>query len=222
MPRLLDLFCGAGGAAMGYARAGFDVVGVDLEPQPRYPFTHHVWDALEWAEKFGDQFDAIHASPPCQRYCTLTPKNAREAHPDLVEATRALLKKLGKHYVIENVNGAPLARGSFKLCGSSFGLDVRRHRFFETNWLCLGAPPCHHSRQLPRFKSADKRAKTLARVVCVVGGGHFSGDTLKVRSDAMGIDWMQGKELTQAIPPAYTEWIGKRLLRVTSPSPSPA
>jgi len=199
---------------MGYSRAGFDVVGVDLKQQRRYPFKFHQCDALEFLREHGYRFDAIHASPPCQRYCTLTPKNARESHPDLVAATRALLKRLGKPYVIENVEGAPLNKAATRLCGSMFGLRLRRHRRFETSFAVIG-PPCAHHKELATVGvwghpggSSNRSGKTLA--------------SLDDWKEAMGIEWMTAAQLSQAIPPAYTEWIGKRLLRVTSPPPSPA
>ena len=134
-PRLLDLFSGAGGAAMGYHEAGFDVVGVDIDPQPRYPFEFHQADALTFPL---DGYDAIHASPPCQAYTQL----GKGEHPRLIEPIRVRLQSAGVPYVIENVVGAPL-RNPVKLCGSTFGLHVKRHRLFETNVPML-VPPCYH------------------------------------------------------------------------------
>ena len=220
-PRLLDLFCGAGGAAMGYHRAGFDVVGVDIAPQPRYPFEFHQADALMalgqmqinmTPKLWGVAFDAIHASPPCQRYSPLAKLHKDIEYPDLIAPTRTLLEQTALPWVIENVPGAPL-RHPFKLCGSSFGLDVRRHRLFETNWPIGLLPPCAHHLHTPRFQNTGKRRRAvLSSVVGVYGGSHFKGDNLKYRSDAMGIDWMQMDELSEAIPPAYTEFIGEQLL----------
>jgi C-5 cytosine-specific DNA methylase len=142
-PRLLDLFCGAGGAAMGYARAGFEVVGVDIAPQPRYPFEFHLEDALEFLplRRIWGDFDAIHASPPCQRW-TRAQNAAQNAdgHPDLITPLRPLLEATGLPYVIENVVGAPL-RDPVKVCGLSLGLGVKRHRLFESN-VSLFVPPC--------------------------------------------------------------------------------
>ena len=138
-PRLLDLFCGAGGAAMGYHRAGFDVVGVDINPQPHYPFAFHQADALEYPLA---GFDAIHASPPCQRFSTMTQRWARSSsRPGPDEPTRSRLRESMLPYVIENVAGAPLV-GPIRLCGSSFGLPVRRHRLFEMSSPPLLVPPC--------------------------------------------------------------------------------
>src|SRR5574337_283544 len=131
-PRLLDLFCGAGGAAMGYSRAGFEVTGVDLNPQPHYPFPFIQADALDYVASHGWQYDAIHASPPCQHFSQVTPDKAK--HPDLIPITRYWLRTLGKPYIIENVGGARKALDNpFMLCGAQFGLKVYRHRFFESN-----------------------------------------------------------------------------------------
>lgn len=215
-PLLLDLFCGAGGCAMGYSRAGFDIVGVDIKPRPRYPFEFIQADALEYlAREIKEStrwYDAIHASPPCQAYSTCTPISRRTAyveHADLVGPTRELLDASGKLFVIENVRTAPMTR-AIMLCGSMFGLDVRRHRLFESN-LVLLAPSCNHSAQRPRFRSLDSRRGQLAAVVGVHGSLNYSGER-QIREKAMGIDWMTVKELSQAIPPAYTEYIGKQLI----------
>lgn len=205
-PRLLDLFCGAGGAAMGYHRAGFDVVGVDIEPQPRYPFEFVQGEALEYCTVYGKEFDAIHASPPCQRYSTMTKRwNKQMSHQDLVSATRSVIEETRKIYIIENVVGAPLAN-PITLCGSMFGIAVRRHRLFESN-VFLMSLKCRH--------------ETQGSIIGVYGhaGGSSRRDGLKFSGtdawrDAMGIDWMTGKELAQAIPPAYTEWIGKQLIEI--------
>lgn len=211
-PRLLDLFCGAGGAAMGYHRAGFDVVGVDIAPQPRYPFEFIRYDALdawEWASAWG--FSAVHASPPCQARSTQTADRSR--HLWLVPAARELLEATGLPYVIENVEGARAElHDPVRLCGSSFGLDLRRHRYFETNWP-LVAPPCNHAWQTPRFRSLDMsmvRAGRLASVVGVHGHINYPGEA-DLRQAAMGIDWMTNAELAEAIPPAYTAFIGRQL-----------
>jgi len=216
-PRLLDLFSGAGGAGMGYHRAGFDVFGVDVEPQPRYPFEFHRRDALEALTEtdFLASFDAIHASPVCKGYSTVGGTARRHhgaEHPDQVPIVRARLAALGKPYVIENVIGAPLHQ-PVQLCGSSFGLDLRRHRLFETNF-GLNVPPCDHYWQKPRFRSLDSRKVLrgeLASVVGVHGNTQYAGE-FELRCKAMGIDWMTNAELTQAIPPAYTEYIGLQLL----------
>lgn len=222
-PRLLDLFCGAGGAATGYTRAGFDVVGVDINPQPRYPFEFVQADAMTFPL---DGFDAIHASPPCQAHSTVG-KQARWRdkdleHADHIEAIRDLLIGSGLPYVIENVMGAPL-RNPVMLCGSSFGLDVRRHRLFESN-VPIMSLPCAHHWQTPRFRSLDKRRHKPRSTIAVHGGsqlqsvvgvyGHlnYAGEQ-ELRKAAMQIDWMSPYELTQAIPPTFTEHIGEYLMR---------
>jgi DNA (cytosine-5)-methyltransferase 1 len=206
--RLLDLFCGAGGAAMGYHRAGFEVVGVDINPQPRYPFKFYQGDALTVDVR---GFDVIHASPPCQRYSDLAHRNGNgDDWPDLVDATRQWLP-VNVPYVIENVEGAPL-RGPVTLCGTMFpGLRVLRHRLFESN-MPLTVPP--HGRH-PLVFTHDKRKAHYGQLdqdtsfVQVTGGGNCSVANAR---DAMGIDWMTKNELNEAIPPAYTEWIGQQLM----------
>lgn len=200
--RLLDLFCGAGGASMGYHRAGFEVVGVDINPQPNYPFEFHQADALEFPL---NGFDVVHASPPCQAHCSLS---CNLGHNDLIPATRKRLS--GKIFVIENVERAPLIN-PIKLCGSSFGLLVQRHRLFESS-IKLEQKRCDHSWWSPIFFQNDYgRKDTKSNVVAVYGSSRFKNDYL-LRCAAMGISWMNIKELSQAIPPAYTEWIGKQLI----------
>lgn len=201
--RLLDLFCGAGGAAMGYHRAGFDeIVGVDIKPQKHYPFTFVLGDALEYCRLHGAEFDAIHASPPCQCYSvTQNIWHNQAKHPDLVVPTREALIATGRPYVIENVPGAPLVN-PIVLCGAMFGLHVYRHRLFESNTLLL-APS--HVRHVARA-SYGRRPKADEFYTIT---GHFA-DVVGARM-AMGIDWMTRDELSQAIPPAYTEHIGKQL-----------
>lgn len=211
-PRLLDVFCGAGGATRGYQMAGFHVTGVDLSPQPRYVGDEFIQaDALEFLAtvKFGD-YAVIHASPPCQPYCDLRDMwNAKE-HSDLVGPIRARLLEIGTPYVIENVEGAPLLN-ALRLCGTSFrlrtslGAELRRHRLFEISPYLLLSPMCSHAR---------------GGAVIGVYGGHGRDRRRKAntqdfptwaRREAMGIDWMTGTELSQAIPPAYTHWIGTQL-----------
>ena len=217
-PRLLDLFCGAGGASAGYLSAGFNVTGVDNSPIKNHPVGNTEFvqaDALQYVAQHGHLFDAIHASPPCQQYSTVSgqARKAGKEYVDLVAETRLLLIGTGKPYVIENVVGAPLI-DPVRLCGSSFGLDLRRHRLFETNW-SLTAPPCDHSWQTPRFRSLSAKAHKagrLATVVGVHGNCNYAGEGA-VRSRAMQIDWMNQKELAQAIPPAYTAHIGAELFK---------
>jgi DNA (cytosine-5)-methyltransferase 1 len=233
-PRLLDLFCGAGGAAMGYHRAGFEVVGVDINPQPHYPFEFHQADALEFP--LGG-FDAIHASPPCQAYTLMRHmgKRAGEDAPDLVAATRRRLESSDTPWVMENVVGSPLDNPVI-LCGSAFGLGVRRHRLFESSHLIFRAPCNHNPNAWPVAVWGDGRpsrqeARREHRGPIAVYGDHPEDSaihradndgpgltrraaTLQVARDAMDIDWMEWREITQAIPPAYTEWIGRQLMAV--------
>jgi len=217
-PRLLDLFCGAGGAAMGYHRAGFEVVGVDIAPQPHYPFEFIQLDALALLDTYladgeGIPFDAIHASPPCQDHTALKTKHDGHGNGWMLDATIDRLRPLTIPWIVENVPGPTVTmRGWwFVLCGSSFGLDVRRHRRFRSN--CLLMPPaCRHDLQPPRFRSLDKRrGDKLASVVGVHGHVNYAGEA-EIRNAAMGVDWMTQPELAQAIPPAYTEWIGRELI----------
>lgn len=203
--RLLDLFCGAGGAAMGYRQAGFDeIVGVDIAPQPNYPFVFVQADAMEYPL---DKFDFIHASPPCQAYSVAKAIHGNgDSKPDLVDAVRERLT--GRRFVIENVPGAPLMRGSTMLCGQMFGLALYRHRLFESSEALFGVP------QHPKHTGETLSAKSYssfergANVICVAGNNFKREDG----AIAMGIDWMTRPELAQAVPPAYTHWIGKQVL----------
>lgn len=199
---------------MGYHRAGFEVVGVDINPQPNYPFEFYQGDALELAvhmvNEWSPGFDAIHASPPCQAYSRLNRVNRRQ-YPDLVGPVRDLLNAIGLPYVIENVPEAPLG-SPIILCGSMFELDVRRHRGFEANWpLAPHHWPCRHRIWDRRFRSLDKRQKVMAQAVGVHGHLNYSGER-EIREQAMGIDWMSTDELCEAIPPAYCEFLGAQLL----------
>jgi DNA (cytosine-5)-methyltransferase 1 len=207
-PKLLDLFCCAGGAAMGYHRAGFDVVGVDHTPQPRYPFPFHRADALDYLAEHGHKFDAIHASPPCQRYSVVTRATGnRDDHPDLVAPVRELLTAFRKPWAIENVPGAPL-QNPIVLCGTMFpGLRVYRHRLFESN-VKIEAPA--HPKHVIRSTGTQRGRKAHYEA-----GGFITitGDVGVYCGGAMEIDWMNGNELSQAIPPAYTEFVGKFLLQ---------
>lgn len=210
---LLDLFCGAGGAAMGYARAGFEVVGVDIRPQPHYPFEFIQADALEFCVEHGHEFDVIHASPPCQAYSRLEHVvrarlgDAAPPRVDLIAATRQTLRATGRPYVIENVPGAPLVE-PFMLCGLMFGLRVVRHRLFESNVFVMTPPhPPHHG----VFTNASRGVSGFrhgATHICITGNNFVVADACA----AMDIDWMTARELAQAIPPAYTEYVGRFML----------
>jgi DNA (cytosine-5)-methyltransferase 1 len=225
-PKLLDLFCGAGGCAVGYHRAGFDVVGVDNRPQPRYPFEFVQADALEYLAAHGREFDAIHASPPCQAYTIgrhIHQSGGR--HPDLIAPCRELLAAAGKPWVMENVMLAPLVRPSV-LCGLMFGLGVIRHRAFECSFLLMTPPHRKHPKHLTTGTRTAKRggkgngySTGAAGLVCVAGHNFVR----EAGARAMGIDWMTRAELTQAIPPAYTEFVGRQLMAVVGgPAPPPA
>lgn len=207
-PRLLDLFSCAGGAAMGYHRAGFDVVGIDINPQPHYPFEHVQADALYYLKEHGHKFDAIHASPPCQRWSTATADHGR--HPDLITPLRPILDELEKPYVIENVPAAPL-RDTTVLCGSMFSLRVRRHRHFETSFP-LAAPACDHSTQgAPVGVYGDHwDSREFLRPDGTRRGA--KARSLAEGQVAMGIDWMPWRHLKEAIPPAYSHHIGTQLI----------
>jgi DNA (cytosine-5)-methyltransferase 1 len=203
--KILDLFCGAGGAAKGYADMGHEVLGVDINPQPNFPYRFIQADAVEILEGIGPgEFDLIHASPPCQRYSTMTKRWGREGeHPDLVDPVRDHLLRIGGLWVIENVAGAPL-RSPVTLCGSMFGLGdsegrgLRRHRLFEASFPIPVPGPCVHRGQ----------------AVGVYGnpGGSSKRDGIRFASfanwqEAMEIDWMTVREIGESIPPAYTRWI---------------
>lgn len=188
-PRLLDLFCCAGGAGMGYHLAGFDVVGVDSAPQPHYPFEFHQADAMTYPL---EGFDAIHASPPCQHRSVVTPADRRPQHPNLLTPTLARFRaEATVPWVVENVPGVVPFGHDLELCGSMFGLPIRRHRWFVTTPPIVHLlPPCQHRRTDLAFSHKGERAY----------------------ADAMGCHWMSKVEARQAIPPAYTEWIGRQIL----------
>jgi len=207
-PRLLDLFCGAGGAARGYQLAGFHVTGIDHRPQPRYVGDKFVLgDALEYLAQHGAEFDAIHASPPCQAYSSMVSLYPDRHYPRLIPPLRAVLDELGKPYVIENVERAkPEMPNALTLCGTMFGLRVRRHRLFQCS-PPIYFPPASCRHWLKTAKQG-RRPDPEKEFICITG--RFSGQDYARR--AMQIHWMRRTELTQAIPPAYTEWIGLQLL----------
>jgi hypothetical protein len=217
-PRILDLFCCAGGAGTGYHRAGFDVVGVDLDPQPNYPFPFVQGDALDilrWlldGETIGpfglDDFDAIHASPPCQGYTALAAVHGN-AWPKLIDPVRELLDQAGLPYVIENVQGSPLRR-DLTLCGEMFGLGVIRHRYFELGGWAMPKPT--HIPHRGRVRGWRHGEYFDGPYVAVYGDGGGKGTVAEWQA-AMGIDWTDDRhEIAEAIPPAYTAHIGAALV----------
>ena len=278
--RLLDLYCGAGGAAMGYHRAGFDeIIGVDIAPQPRYPFTFVQADALEYVAEHGHDYDAIHASPPCQGYSIMhnLPWLRGREYARLIKPTRDLMIQVGKPWVLENVMGAKWGCKNLEnisrligyditdhgmkanwLCGAMFGKPFYRHRLFESNWFWLASGHPKHQGVikpgrmlgdranqvsiLPIGKSPIQRydgsTRTKQREGLNIRPGYehvpFSYPTLanwqngvqsngvgidhakgwRLVAEAMGIDWMKRDELTQAVPPAFTEFIGRQMLLV--------
>lgn len=195
--RVLDLCSGAGGLSWGYWLAGFDVVGVDKYPMPNYPFTFHQADALDYLANITasgeiEKYALVHASWPCPRYANVTQwRGNPDDHPDLLPSGREALQATGVPWVMENVPEAPL-RPDYLLCGSQFGINVRRHRSFETSWHGGGEllPPCWHHKGLLPFMHKGERAY----------------------ADAMGCTWMNKTEARQAVPPAYSEWIGRQFL----------
>lgn len=218
-PILLDLFCGAGGASMGYYRAGFHVVGVDIVRQPNYPFDFATGDALDYLERClnrgltinGHRVAAIHLSPPCQRWSTAT--RDPERHPDLITDGRILALDSQLPFIIENVPAAPL-RSPVKLCGSHFGMSVRRHRMFESNVRLTSPGACDHKSQgtpVGVYGDHPDRKQHLRPDGTARG---TKATSLEEAQWAMGIDWMSWKELAESIPPAYTEYLGRQLMGV--------
>jgi hypothetical protein len=207
--RILDLFCGAGGAAVGYHRAGFEVVGVDIVHQPNYPFEFHQGDARDYVAEHWREFDAIHASPPCQSSSALTKgTNKGKEYPDFIPETRRLLRATGLPTVIENVAGAAI-RKDIRLCGEMFDLGVLRHRFFE----CDRWTPVHMEHRKHRGRVAGYRHGEWFQgpYFAVYGEGGGKG-TVAQWQTAMGIDWTDVRlEIAEAIPPAYTEFLGQQL-----------
>lgn len=206
--KLLDLYCGAGGAGMGYHLAGFDVVGVDINPQPRYPFRFIRADALEYLREHGHEYDAIHASPPCQRYSiTAAATGRRDQHPDLIPPTRWTLQSVGRPYIIENVVGAPL-KDPIRLCGLQFGLRVLMHRLFETSFPV--PEPLH-----PRHPANPRKGQILHKGTTddlPFLPKQWTTSDIELAA-AAGITWMHKNEARQAIPPAYTAYIAPYIPR---------
>ena len=206
--KLLDLFCGVGGASAGYAEAGFEVHGVDLKHGKRYPFTYVRADVLDVLkdQDYMQQFDVIHASPPCQTH-SIT-KHLRNAQGkstskiDLIPETRAALIASGKPYIIENVPGSPLI-DPIQLCGSSFGLKVRRHRLFESNMPLVGSV-CDHKLQ-------GRPVGVYGSLNDQIPGGGKTASTISEARQAMGMEWAIWTELVEAIPPAFTKYLGDQI-----------
>jgi DNA (cytosine-5)-methyltransferase 1 len=229
LPVLLDLFCGAGGAGKGYADAGFEVVGIDLLPQPRYPLEFHQGNALLVAQalakhgylvltgrRLKTEFDAIHASPPCQAYSTATKRNGTaHLHPDLIGPVRELLMATGLPYVIENVVGAPLVDPEL-ICGTERGLRaggyrLRRHRLFETNWNFVSGGCGCDTPPIAPILDVSGGGPTKAPRRDNGGGRPYKGTADHVRQ-IMRMPWATKAECNEAIPPAYTEYVGRQLL----------
>lgn len=200
--RLLDLFCGAGGAAYGYHLAGFDeIIGVDIRPMPRYPFEFVQADAMNYPL---EGFDAIHASPPCQRYSSMAScrPGLADEYPDYIGLLRPRLEASGVPWTIENVPGSPL-RDPLVLCGRTFGLRLYRHRHFETSFPVND--PGHREHDIPASKAGHWRPGTIISVA-----GHVA--PIAEAKRAMGINWMRREELAEAVPPLYTDWVGRAML----------
>jgi DNA (cytosine-5)-methyltransferase 1 len=250
--KLLDLCCRGGGCSRGYADAGFEVVGVDIEPQKSYQFEFHQADAFEFAPKHWKEFDAIHASPHCQGYrnrgAHMKRKDGTE-RPKQIDQFREMLESFGLPYVIENIVGAPLEDSPLfgvrrvMLCGTMFrlgtqcGAELQRHRLFEINWDCPMPPACNHgwagiigvygghARDRRRRETigvygtgpSDSSRRTITVTgntpqQNVVRNSVFKTYSVDDARQAMGIDWLTMHDLSQAIPPAYTRWIGEQLM----------
>lgn len=209
-PRILDLFCGAGGASVGYERAGFEVVGVDINRQPNYPFEFHQAGAIDFMRDVlherTEWFDAVHASPPCQGYSAMSScrPGLSDKYPKLIEPLRDLLIQSGLPYVIENVVGAPL-NDPVMLCGRMFGYELYRHRLFETNWPLPQPEHKLSSHMMPASKAGHWKPGTVMSVA-----GHVA--PIAHARKIMDIDWMTRDELGEAIPPYFTEYVGSQLI----------
>lgn len=215
-PLALDLFCCAGGAGMGLHRAGFDVVGIDIKHQPRYPFGFFQFDALKWPLRDGPapgrkSYDFIWASPPCQQFCRLNTREDLSGYPDLIDPIRKRLIASGIPYVIENVPEAPI-RADLMLCSHMFGLRSYRHRHFECSFPIEQPPHPEHLVRVNRRGENRRQHWANGGFLTVTGDiGTYHG------MGTMGIDWMSGAELCEAIPPAFSEYIGRAVMKIIRP-----
>lgn len=211
--RILDLFCGEGGAALGYHAAGFEVVGVDINPMPKFPFEFIRGDAIEYLREHGHEFDAVHASPPCLKHSTITPLWAKENHLDLIPDTRTLLEKLSVPWVMENVVGSGLRR-DLVLCGTMFGLKSYRHRIFETPLSMVA--PIHDTHTQPVWFPYDKREPTYGQPYqegwMIPVYGHNAPAAYQFLAMGVKRGQMSRAALCQSIPPAFAEYIGKQIM----------
>lgn len=195
---------------MGYKLAGCEVVGVDVEFQSKYPFKFVESDWFEYLREYGREFDFIHASPPCQNYSHLTPKDYKKKYERLIPIVREELKRIGKPYCIENVVGAKRElKEPVMLCGSMFDLRTQRHRYFETNFRFEAPTKCDHT-EIPLLVTTASKASREKRFK--IG---LKPKTIKNAPLAYGIDWMGFKELKESIPPAYTKYIFEQYIKVT-------
>ena len=211
MTRLLDLFCGAGGSAYGYAQAGFDdIVGVDIASQPDYPYEFVQMDAITFAMRYARSFDAVHASPPCQSQSALTKgTNFGRTYPNYIPQTRAVLSRLRVPTVIENVAGAEIRR-DLMLCGEMFDLSVLRHRYFEIENFTVPKP--NHPRHRGRTRGWRHGQYFDGPYLAVYGDGGGKG-TVSEWQRAMNIFWTSNRvSIAEAIPPAYTQFVGSHMI----------
>ncbi|MFE7036365.1 class I SAM-dependent methyltransferase [Streptomyces sp. NPDC057621] len=210
-PRLLDLFCCQGGGAKGYDDAGFDVTGVDKDPQTRYPYRFVQADAIAFVLEHGAAFDFIHASPPCQ-HDTECQRLRGNTHPDLIAPTRTALNATGRPWVMENVGGAARKlHAPVMLCGAMFALETYRHRYFETGGSFTLDQPGHHPHTVPQAKMGRPVPPGYYGQFV----GNFSGVDLARR--VMGVPWMNRDGIRECIPPAYTQHIGRAALATLAP-----
>ncbi|MEU1103649.1 SAM-dependent methyltransferase [Streptomyces tibetensis] len=207
--RVLDAFCCSGGMAMGFHLAGFEVVGVDIEPQPDYPFTFHQGDAIDFIARHGADFDLIHGSPPCQAWTPLNAYN-HKTYPELIGPARDAMRATGRPYVIENVEAArPELREPIRLCGPTFGLRMFRHRLFETSFpVTEPAHPGHRA-----ICTRNGYLPTPERPFMTITGGRHSKAWQRAAAEAMGTPWITTiRGVCEAIPPAYAHWIATQYL----------